>query len=132
MSGLVYRVHAVPETVNDFLFDFGVPASGERSSERLYLRFFPRSWRQALTQKAEKMYIRSMVPSLHSCVKPHAKTALIQLRWQVLNAWPESHEREQELVTELLCLAQVRSRPATICCALFCFQVLGLYPLGRG
>ncbi|CAE7456062.1 RNF213, partial [Symbiodinium sp. CCMP2456] len=61
MSGLVYRVHAVPETVNDFLFDFG-----------------------ALTQKAEKMYIRSMVQ----------------------NGWPESHEREQELVTELLCLAQ--------------------------
>ena len=24
MSSLVYRVHAVPETVNDFLFDFGV------------------------------------------------------------------------------------------------------------
>ncbi|CAE7752513.1 RNF213 [Symbiodinium necroappetens] len=61
MSGLVYRVHAVPETVNDFLFDFG-----------------------ALTQKAEKMYVRSMVQ----------------------NGWPESHEREQELVTELLCLAQ--------------------------
>ncbi|CAE7897813.1 RNF213 [Symbiodinium microadriaticum] len=62
MSGLVYRVHAVPETVNDFLFDFGA----------------------ALTQKAEKMYVRSMVQ----------------------NGWPESHEREQELVTELLCLAQ--------------------------
>ena len=27
MSGLVYRVHAVPETVNDFLFDFGAAAS---------------------------------------------------------------------------------------------------------
>ena len=26
MSGLVYRVHAVPETVNDFLFDFGAAA----------------------------------------------------------------------------------------------------------
>eukprot|EP00435_Cladocopium_sp_Y103_P073049 s100_g42.t1 len=38
MSSLVYRVHAVPETVNDFLFDFG-----------------------ALTKKAEEMYIRSMV-----------------------------------------------------------------------
>ena len=24
MSSLVYRVHSVPETVNDFLFDFGV------------------------------------------------------------------------------------------------------------
>ncbi|CAK9021977.1 unnamed protein product [Durusdinium trenchii] len=38
MSSLVYRVHSVPETVNDFLFDFG-----------------------ALTKRAEEMYIRSMV-----------------------------------------------------------------------
>ncbi|CAE8647524.1 unnamed protein product [Polarella glacialis] len=38
MSSLVYRVHAVPQTVHDFLFDFG-----------------------ALTKHAETAYVRSMV-----------------------------------------------------------------------
>eukprot|EP00930_Biecheleria_cincta_P001164 TRINITY_DN102330_c0_g1_i1.p1 TRINITY_DN102330_c0_g1~~TRINITY_DN102330_c0_g1_i1.p1 ORF type:complete len:2842 (-),score=483.01 TRINITY_DN102330_c0_g1_i1:146-7831(-) len=65
MGSLVYRVHAVPHTVNDFLFDFG-----------------------SLTQRAEEMYVRSMVQA----------------------SWPGCHDRDVVLVSSLLCLSQEHIR----------------------
>lgn len=53
MSSLVYRVHSVPETVNDFLFDFG-----------------------ALTKRAEEMYVRSMVQNTWS-ESPYREQVLV-------------------------------------------------------
>ena len=71
MSGLVYRVHAVPESQRLPLRfrGSGLNNSDDRRSEHVSTTKFDacRFMIQALTQKAEKMYIRSMVAQLECC-----------------------------------------------------------------